>query len=71
MTRHQDDTLLLQQFIAPFKVNPRIDILLQWETCSITISGVPDAVNIAYNHVSDQIDRHLYVEDRYLSSRVT
>ena len=65
--KQQDGTMLLDKLVSPFKINPNgiLVIQLQWDTSSIGISGVSDAVNFAYNHISYQLNRHLYVEDRY------
>ena len=58
--------MLLQQFIAPFLVHPNVDITLQWQAYTITVSGIPDAVTNAHNYISNQVDKYLYVEDTVL-----
>ena len=59
--------MILQEIIAPFETNPNVKIELQLETCSINICGVPDAVISAYDHINNQLDKDLHVQDRYVN----
>ena len=58
--------MLLEQFIIPFTMNPNVNILLRMDSCNIEISGVSDVVKGAFDYISNQLNRHLYVEDRYV-----
>ena len=65
--RHESGTMILQEIIAPFETNPNVKIELQLETCSINICGVPDAVISAYDHINNQLNKDLHVQDRYVN----
>ena len=56
--------MLLQQITAPFTANPNVDVT--WRACNIKVLGTLDAVTVAHDYISDQLDKYLYVEDRYI-----
>ena len=62
--RDKSGTMILQEVIAPFKTNPNVDIQLQFESCGIKISGVPDAVISAYDHITGQLNKDIHVKSR-------
>ena len=64
MTMQHNDTTFYHEIIAPFKTNPNVEIQPQMDTCSIKISGVPDAVISAYDHITSQLNKDLHVQDR-------
>ena len=57
-------TMILHEVIAPFKTNPNVDIQLQFKSCGIKISGVPDAVDSAYDHITGQLNKDIHVKSR-------
>lgn len=57
-------TTLLEEILAPFETNPNIDIQQQMETHSILICGAPEAVISAFDHITNQLNKDLHMQDR-------
>ena len=62
--RHKSGTTILQEIIAPFETNPNVKIELQLDKCSIKICGGPDAVISAYDHITNQLNKDIHVQNR-------
>ena len=58
---------LLDKIIAPFETNPNVKIQPQIGTYTIHISGTPEAVVSAYEHISDQLRiKDLRLQKKYV-----
>ena len=67
MTVQTSGTSVYQDIIFPFRSNPNVKIEIEAGSCTLHITGEPNAVNSAYEHVLNHLSKELYVTDRYMT----
>ena len=64
MTMQPNGTSLYQEVVSPFKANPNIMIETEITSCAIKMSGTPEAVSSALDHVKSYIYKELQITER-------
>ena len=64
-TMQKNGSTPLQEILTPFETNPNVDIHTQPETQSVVICGTAKAVISAYDHITNQLNKDVHVQDRY------
>ena len=66
MTVQSNGTSLYQEIITPFKANPHVTIEIIPNSCTVKISGVPEAVTSAFDHFQHHMSKTIKVTDRWV-----
>ena len=64
MTMRSDGTSQYQRIVSPFQENPNVKIEIQMDSFTIRISGVPEAVSRAFEHINSYLYEDLQVVER-------
>ena len=64
MTVQPNGTSLYQEVVSPFKANPNVTIETEIASCAVKISGTPEAVSSALDHVKSYLYKELQIMER-------
>ena len=59
-----DGTILYKEVISPLEANPNVMIETEIASCAIKMSGTPEAVSSALDHIKFYIYKELQIAER-------
>lgn len=64
MIMQPNGTSLYQEVVSPFKANPNVMIETEIASCAIKMSGTPEAICSALDHMKSYIYKELQITER-------